>query len=357
MRPQPDGERNQARMTWERDTIIGCASAPPGYPGARAGRAARARRPCRGGAAVNDIGERERIALGHEAIRFARDHAVQEEPPRRPLVTHDVTDADSTFRCRRDERDITVPEKRQHASTAGLDPQALASPQRLGASSSAGRMLVTFLNAASLRSSMEDDRTRDPRLKRPKRSPPSAPQGGRTKKEPRARFSSGPGFAWRRRSAESPLYGSVVLHVPKLCTDCISLRPPRRSSSWVRVPGWLPRRMRLEEIGRRAANRRGSATVGRTVVEPQPRCAGILATPGTRVTDEQLDAQRVARRERLPFRDRPEQVLVPLEHSLLTVRACCALAGRKFRNGRDERTASARAAGKETNGDQGFRSR
>jgi hypothetical protein len=40
----------------------------------------------------------------------------------------------------------------------------------------------------------------------------------------------------------------------------------------------------------------------------------------------------------------PSRFPVPLEHSLLTVKACCALAGRKFRNGR---TASARAAGKE----------
>src|SRR6267143_6503170 len=131
--PQPDGERNQARND------VGEGHDHPVAPARRPGiQALEPAAPLeRDDLAeevppVNDIGERERIALGHEAIRFARDHAVQEEPPGRRLVTHDVADADSTFRCRRDERDITVPEERQHAATAGLDPQTLASPQRLG---------------------------------------------------------------------------------------------------------------------------------------------------------------------------------------------------------------------------------
>jgi SAM-dependent methyltransferase len=79
----------------------------------------------------DDLGEGQRVALGHEPIGFAPDHTVQEQPPWCPLVADHVTHADLVDDGGGHHRHVTVEDEGDHAPAAGLDLQATALPQEL----------------------------------------------------------------------------------------------------------------------------------------------------------------------------------------------------------------------------------
>jgi len=79
----------------------------------------------------HELGERERVAFGHDAVPVTGDHAVQKEPSREHLVTDHVAHSDVVARGGIHHGDVSVENERKHASAAGLDLQATALPQEL----------------------------------------------------------------------------------------------------------------------------------------------------------------------------------------------------------------------------------
>src|SRR2546426_2926297 len=72
------------------------------------------------------------MAVGNETLPPALDHAVEEEPTRRCLVTDHVANTDLRSGGWHDEHDITVPEEGHHARAPGLDSQGPAPSQQIG---------------------------------------------------------------------------------------------------------------------------------------------------------------------------------------------------------------------------------
>src|SRR2546426_239053 len=81
---------------------------------------------------VDGVGRGQGIALGNETLPPALDHAVEEEPTRRCLVTDHVANTDLRSGGWHDEHDITVPEEGHHARAPGLDSQGPAPSQQIG---------------------------------------------------------------------------------------------------------------------------------------------------------------------------------------------------------------------------------
>src|SRR5438477_7906148 len=79
----------------------------------------------------DELGERERVTFGHEAIPIAPDDAMEEQPSRRPLIADHVAHANLRALRGRDHDDVTVPDEGHHAAAPGLDTQTPVPSQHL----------------------------------------------------------------------------------------------------------------------------------------------------------------------------------------------------------------------------------
>src|SRR5437660_1992357 len=130
--PDVDGERKEQRQATREGSD--CAIAPARDAGIEPPEAAvpldrdhlaeKLRR-------IDDVDARESVAFGQEPISRAVDHAVHEEPSRRRLVADHVADTNLRLGSRHDERHVTVPQERQHASASGLDAEGVTAAQHL----------------------------------------------------------------------------------------------------------------------------------------------------------------------------------------------------------------------------------
>src|SRR5437879_3141111 len=122
--PESEGERQEPRKHWreKRNRAVSPAGRPaiespaPTMPLDRDRLAHDVR-------SFDALGERERVTFGHEAIPIEPDDAMEEQPPRRPLVADHFAHADLRALRGRDDDDVAVPDEGHHAAASGRDSQ------------------------------------------------------------------------------------------------------------------------------------------------------------------------------------------------------------------------------------------
>src|SRR2546430_193673 len=130
--PQSEGERKEQRKQWREksDRAVSPAGRPgveppaPTVPLDRDHLAQDVR-------SFDELGERERVTLGHEGVPGEPDDAMEEQPARRLLVADHVAHADLRALRGRDNNDIVVPDEGHHAAAPGRNTQMPVPSQHL----------------------------------------------------------------------------------------------------------------------------------------------------------------------------------------------------------------------------------
>jgi len=84
----------------------------------------------------DDIGKVKRVTFAHEPLPIPLDHSVEEQPPRRYLITYHIAHEDLGVGGRTYQDHIAVQDEGDHAPAPGLDPEGLSPSQKL-----AGKLL------------------------------------------------------------------------------------------------------------------------------------------------------------------------------------------------------------------------